>query len=335
MDSKNRHIDFELLARYLSGEAAGEEKYAFEQWLKEKPENAELFREYSNLWKQMDKVGPVAGIDLETEWRKLETAINKLDAIPVARIHSGRKIKSLAVRITVAAVFVLILSLGGIFITRFTGYTSILTDNNTKNVILPDGSRVTLNHYSSLEYKKRFRRDMRKVVLEGEAFFEITRDENRPFLIGTEGVEIRVLGTSFNVNAYKKNSEIEVIVSTGEVALTKSGETPQTIILKPGSKGVFSRSDQSLRISGEIDRNYLAWKTRNFVFEDQPLIEVVRILNRVYGKEIIIASDSLKDARITTTFNDLTLEAILNVLSATLNLNAEEINGRILLTEES
>ena len=159
------------------------------------------------------------------------------------------------------------------------------------------------------------------------------RDPDHPFVIHTREVDIRVLGTSFNVNAYSENEALEVIVSTGEVSVTRHGEVPRTIILKPGSMGVYKKSEETLEITRKIDRNYLAWKTRNFVFEDQTLLDVCRQLGKVYQTEIIIASDSLKDARITTTFKDQSLDAILNVLSATLDLDVRKSNGQIILSE--
>ena len=171
------------------------------------------------------------------------------------------------------------------------------------------------------------------VSLEGEAFFQVERDVNRPFIIKADGIEVKVLGTSFNIKAYEDTDEIEVTVSSGQVALTKPGDVPESVILKPGNKGVFNRSDHTLAISRDIDRNYLAWKTRSFVFEDQSLVEVVQILNKVYNSSIHVSSDSLKEARITTSFNDQTLDAILNVLSATLDFEVEDDNGKIILTE--
>ena len=331
MDKKNQHIDFELIARYLSLEASEDENSRFEHWLDAKSANREVFQEYKILWDQVGKVESIAGLDLDAEWESLVAKIDDMDAPTV--ISMKKRSALLVSRIAVAAILVLALSFGGIFISRRTGYHAFLTENNTETIILPDVSKVTLNAYSNVQYKKHFRKDLRKISLEGEAFFEVEKDASRPFVILVDGVEVKVLGTSFNVKAYKDNSEIEVIVSTGQVALTRPGETPESIILKPGNKGIFSRSDQSLTISRDIDRNYLAWKTRSLVFEDQSLIEVVQILNRVYNSRITVTSDSLKNARITSSFNNQTLDAILNVLAATLDFDVEKSNGQILINE--
>ena len=333
MKKRELNMDFELLAGYLSGEASPDDKARFDNWLKSSPANHTLFLEYKKLWGEVGKVESVAGINIEQEWLKLESEIQELGSTPVISLQQGSSKGFVWLRTAVAVAIVLVLSVGGYFISGRMAYRTISSDNSTEFVILPDGSEVTLNVFSSMKYRKRFGKEERNVSLEGEAFFDVAREENRPFIIGADGVEVKVLGTSFNVNAYSNNKEIEVHVSTGKVTVTGPGDTPQTIILKPGNKGIFKKADQSLVISREIDKNYLSWKTKSFTFEDQSLFEVILILNRVYDAEITIISDSLKNARITTTFKDQTLEAILNVLSATLDLRVEENNGQILLKE--
>ena len=331
MKSKNRHIDFKLMVRYLSGEAGAGEAARFEQWLDTASGNRDLFNHYRKLWEEMDRVKDVSGLDMDAEWRKLESRMQ--EEMTVYRLRRRTPVFVLS-RIAAAAVVVLALTLGGIFISRNTGYQTVLTDANTEELVLPDGSLVTLNAHSSLRYLKRFEKDRRALSLEGEAYFEVERDEARPFIIAVDGIQVKVLGTSFNVSAYRGKEDIEVIVSKGQVALTKPGDIPESVILKPGNKGIYNRSDHSLAISRDIDRNYLAWKTRSFVFEDQTLMEVVQILNNVYGSAIVIGTDSLAEARITTSFNNQTLEAILNVLSATLDLEVKDEDGRILLQGE-
>ena len=333
MKEKNQHIDLALMARYLSLEAGREEISAFEKWLDERSENRNIFNEYSKLWKQVGKVGDVAGLDLDAEWKRLEEGMEESLQTPVVRMNPMSRRRVMISRYAVAAIVVFALTLGSVYISRNYGYQTWITEDTTRELVLPDGSEVSLNAHSGIQYKKRFNRDLRRVNLEGEAFFQVERDVNRPFIITADGIEVKVLGTSFNVRAYEDNDEIEVVVSTGQVALTKPGKVPESVILKPGNKGVFNRTDHTLAISRDIDRNYLAWKTRSFVFKDQTLVEVVEILNRVYNSSIDVTSDSLKEARITTSFNDQTLDAILNVLSATLDFDMEQNNGKIILKE--
>lgn len=335
MDTKGKIIDFGLISRHLSGESSPQEEQQLNIWLDYGEENRKLFGEYKTLWEQMDKVGPIAALDLNAEWKSLESRMK--ESVPQLDIREEKRpsMVFLAGRIAVAAVVVMALTFGGFYFSRNVGYRTLATTGLSEMIILPDGSTVTLNSYSSLEYPKKFDKYQRDIKLEGEGFFEVNGNPAWPFVISTAEVEIKVLGTSFNVNAYNSNKEIEVIVKTGQVAVTRHGEIPKTVILKSGNKAVYNKIEEDLSFSTRIDRNYLAWKTKSFIFEDQTLSDVTSALNKVYGSKIIIPSDSLQEARITSTFNDQSLEAILNVLSATLDLKVIENNGRILLTESN
>jgi transmembrane sensor len=289
--------------------------------------------QYGVVWENLGRIESVAGIDLDEEWQVLESRMAGTEKLVTMEPHRKRWTGFYPGRIAVAAMLAVILTFSGIYLARRTGYRTLATMDQAEELLLPDGSTVTLNHSSTLKYPRKFSGDLRNIELEGEGFFEVESDPDHPFVIRTREVDIRVLGTSFNVNAYRENEAVEVTVSTGEVSVTRHGEVPRTIILKPGSRGVYKKSGDTLEITGEIDRNYLAWKTRNFIFEDQTLLDVSRQLGKVYQTEIIIASDSLKDARITTTFKDQSLDAILNVLSATLDLDVRKSNGQIILSE--
>jgi len=333
MEKKNENIDIELITRHLSGESSVSEEKEFKRWLAENPKNIKLLDQYTTVWEKLGRVESVAGIDLDAEWNVLESRMAESEK--VVSLHAGRKRSAsfYITRIAVAAMLAVVLTFTGIYTVNRFGYRTMATMNQPEELVLPDGSEVTLNHFSSLKYPRKFSGEIRSVKLEGEGFFEVESDPDNPFVINTRDVDIRVLGTSFNVNAYSENAAVEVIVKTGEVAVTRHGEVPRTIILKPGNKGVYKKTEETLEITQEIDRNYLAWKTKSFVFEDQTLLDVSQQLNKVYQAEIIIDSDSLKDARITTTFNDQSLDAILNVLSATLDLDVRKSNGQIILSE--
>ncbi len=333
MEKKNENIDIELITRHLSGESSVSEEKELRRWLAENPENIKLLDQYTTVWEKLGRVESVAGIDLDAEWNVLESRMAESEK--VVSLHAGRKRSAsfYITRIAVAAMLAVVLTFTGIYTVNRFGYRTMATMNQPEELVLPDGSEVTLNHFSSLKYPRKFSGEIRSVKLEGEGFFEVESDPDNPFLINTRDVDIRVLGTSFNVNAYSENAAVEVIVKTGEVAVTRHGEVPRTIILKPGNKGVYKKTEETLEITQEIDRNYLAWKTKSFVFEDQTLLDVSKQLNKVYQAEIIIDSDSLKDARITTTFNDQSLDIILNVLSATLDLDVRKSNGQIILSE--
>ena len=333
MEKKDENIDIGLITRYLSGESSVSEEKELKRWLAEDPDHTKHLDQYRSIWEKLGRIESVARIDLDAEWHVLESRMEESDKVITLQPVRKRSASFYVGRIAVAAMLAVILTFTGIYTVNRFGYKTLATMDQPEELLLPDGSTATLNYFSSLKYPRRFSGEMRKIELEGEGFFEVESDPEHPFVINTRDVDIKVLGTSFNVNAYSENAAVEVTVKTGEVAVTRHGEVPRTIILKPGNKGVYKKSDETLEITQEIDKNYLAWKTKNFVFEDQTLLDVSKQLSKVYQAEIIIAYDSLKNARITTAFNDQSLDAILNVLSATLDLDVRKSNGQIILSE--
>lgn len=333
MEKRSQNIDIDLITRHLSGESNASEEKELKHWLADYPENRRLLNQYRRVWEKLGRIESVAGIDLDAEWNVLESRISESGKVLPMQPERKKSASFYIGRIAVAAMLAVFLTFSGIYAVNRYGYKTLATMDQPEELVLPDGSTVTMNHFSSLKYPRKFSGDIRRIEMEGEGFFEVESDQDHPFVINTRDVDIKVLGTSFNVNAYSKNAAVEVTVKTGQVAVTKHGEVPSTIILKPGNRGVYKKTEETLEIAREIDKNYLSWKTKSFVFEDQTLLDVSNQLNKVYQAEIIIDSDSLKDSRITTSFEDQSLDAILNVLSATLDLDVRTSNGQIILSE--
>jgi transmembrane sensor len=325
-----------LIVKYLSGNITHDEIIKLESWIKEKTANRDLFNGYKKVWESLGKVADIAGIDIQEEWKRVK---GQMDDPGIRRIikhkfTAERNFSYWFIRIAAAFIIGLLLGITVIHISRNAGYVCSTTENTTMIAQLPDGSQVTLNTGSSIKYREKSRSNQRIVQLTGEAYFEISADQARPFIVNTDGIEIKVLGTSFNVNAYKEKDEIEVVVNSGQVAVTKEGKTTQRLILKPGNRGIFNRSDQSLTLSVNEDPNFLSWKTRQFVFEDRTLEEIINTINKIYQSNIHILGDSLKGKRVTTSFNNQSVDAILNVLSVTLDLNIRKDNEEIVLIEK-
>ena len=334
METNQNHID--LIVKYLSGDITHDEIIKLESWIGERTVNRNLFNEYKKVWENLGKVADIAGIDVQKEWKKLEGKMNFPGSVRISRHRPAveRNFTFWFTRIAAILIIGLFLSITVILINRNARYISCTTETTTMIAQLPDGSQVTLNTGSSLKYQKKFGKDQRMVELTGEAYFEVSPDQSRPFIVNTDKIKIQVLGTSFNVNAYKDNAVIEVVVNTGQVAVTKEGEITERIILKSGNRGIFNKSDQSLKLSIIENPNFLSWKTRQFMFEDRSLEEIILTINRIYNSNILITSDSLKDKRVTASFNNQSLEAILNVLAATLDLDIRENNGEIILLKK-
>jgi ferric-dicitrate binding protein FerR (iron transport regulator) len=196
------------------------------------------------------------------------------------------------------------------------------TDLPVNEYILPDGSKVSLNKGSKIVFPETFEKEIREITLEGEGFFEITHNPNQPFVINAGKSQIKVLGTSFNVNAYSDNSTVEVVVKTGKVMLNGSGiETAEnnSVYLTAGEKGTFFKKKNSVEKSTNENVNFLSWKTHNLEFDKMPLPEVISSIENLYSVDIQL-DESLTDLKLTAYFENKPVDFVLNVIKITFNL---------------
>ena len=158
-------------------------------------------------------------------------------------------------------------------------------------VTLADGTKVHLNSESSLKFPARFPKGDRHVMLEGEAFFEVNPDPDRPFIVEVNGLNIRVTGTSFNVRAYGDEPYIYATLVSGSVVLETASEK---MTLSPGEQGYVNPEDGTMH-SREVDlKLYVAWREGRFIFENQPLEEIMSVLKRWYDLHVVFENEAAK-----------------------------------------
>lgn len=159
-------------------------------------------------------------------------------------------------------------------------------------VVLADGTRVWLNAKSTLKYPVQFRGKERVVFLEGEAYFEVTKDKEHPFRVMTDReVSVKVLGTSFNVRAYSEDKEVETVLEEGSVEMAAAGHN---MVLIPGQKGSYSFDDGRLEVKDVETGNFTAWRKGEFVFNDEPVVDIMEDLMRWYDIEVFYADEAVK-----------------------------------------
>ncbi len=183
---------------------------------------------------------------------------------------------------------------------------------------LADGTVVTLNADSKIHYPDRFTGNERQVSLEGEAFFEVAKDSLKPFVVKTNDIDVRVLGTAFNLKAYPdEHQQTTLVRGAVEVFLNK-----QQVILQPGEQATCI--DQELRVERVDIRPYIAWKNERFVFENEPLEAVLKKLERWYNITVFIQNPSLKQLRFTGNLPKYeNINNVLNILALTTNIKFE------------
>ncbi|WP_433862967.1 FecR family protein [Sphingobacterium thalpophilum] len=181
-------------------------------------------------------------------------------------------------------------------------------------ITLPDGTKVWLNAASSLKYPVRFAQQERRVLLEGEAFFEVTKDAARPFKVLSRGQEIQVLGTAFNVNAYPTNNLIKTTLVSGKVKLFNEGQSTQAVYLQPGQQS-SNGGQGTIRIAQIDPAPFIAWKEGLFYFEETPMTEALQQIGHWYNVEVKY-SDGLPQSHFYGRINrDKPLQDVLDVLT--------------------
>ena len=319
--------------KYIKGEMDSIEKKKLIEWIRKSPENQKVYN------------------DLKAKYiaSKFKDISNNNNDFFFERFKNNIKKRKSGKLVLAAASVVLLLSFLWNFqpetntfetilpkeaiaenIGDLTNVSFITERGDKKEIYLPDGSRIVLNADSELSYPKAFNDSIREVTLIGEAFFDIKRDVTKPFIVNANNLKIRVLGTSFNVKSYSKDERIETTLVTGKVELIKDEETP--IILAPSQKAVFHKKDNKLEIEEVRSlEQVVSWREGKLIFNKTPLQEVVTDLERKYNTKIIINSKNLLNYEYTGTFDNLTIDEVLKLLTISSPIKYAINNGKIIL----
>ncbi len=221
--------------------------------------------------------------------------------------------------------------------------SSIVTKNgNRTKIVLPDGSQVWLNAGSNLDYNNSvFNKDLREVTLNGEAYFDVTKNAEKPFIIHTKKMDVKVIGTAFNVRSYSYEKTAEASLIRGSIEVTLKDRKDQVITLKPNEKISIATDELKQQVSKpgkttavkndvkpipqiivkELKQNptnniiaEIAWTQNKLYFEDENLENIAPMLERWFGKKVVITNVSLKNLRYYGNFENETMEEVLSYL---------------------
>jgi transmembrane sensor len=314
METQNKYgVDMKLLTSYISGNVSDTEKIQVEGWLNLSDKNKNLFQETEKLWR-LSEGAVTADIDIEKAWSKVR------EKSPFLKTYKTRRLISTTSSYALRIVAVLVIGVFAWYMYRHTGTNiSARAGNDLVNLTLSDGSQVTLNKESKLKYPKTFKGEFREVFLEGEAFFNIEKNPERPFIINTENAKIEVLGTSFNVLT-DSNGNVEVIVNSGIVSF-RGNNTKEMVILKKDDKGIFLKASNKIEKIANSDINYLSWKTRKFDFRRTNLGEVFEKFRKIYGIKILVKNPELETkCKLVGAYGNLSADEIMKNVAQTMSL---------------
>jgi transmembrane sensor len=314
----------DLITKYFANETSASENEILAEWLKRDTENLKLFKEYQKTWEILEKAR-MERMNVDPAWEKLERKIS-------GNRFTERNFYIHYQRVLRLAAIILLILIPAFLIFRYLVKPESKTLNAASGILeskLPDGTSVTLNMGSTLEYPSRFIGSKRDVKLTGEAWFEVAHEKSKPFIISNGKVRIEVLGTSFYVNTNNTSGNIEVILSSGKIALYYKDKPSVQVLLTPGEKAEILKEEEKISKSSNDNENFLSWKTKIFIFNDDPMNEIIRSLNKVYHANIKLSNKSISNCRITATFDNQSLESILNVLKSTVNLTIRNNGSEI------
>ncbi len=272
----HKNDPWSLMAKVLASEASEAEKASLQLWLEEDPLHRQEFEQAKLVWQQKNR--PPAAFQPNTD--KAWAALN--ERLPARKRSLTRPLQYL----TAVAAAALILLLWKPWDSPV-GFKSLQTQGLQLEVSLDDGSQLWLNQHSHLQYSPNMADNERRIRLQGEAFFEVARDEKRPFIIEAGDARVQVLGTSFNVRAYPGTGEIELSVKSGKVLFFKGPkllpDSSNARILVAGQQAVIGAEASQPQLQSDPQPNYLAWRDKTLRFEQESLDQVLDALSRYYS----------------------------------------------------
>ncbi len=314
-----------LVSRHLASEASANEEEELNVLIRDSEELRIRFDSIVAYWgkgQQEEKV------NVDNAYTDVLSKINASNAAKVQRhfyLSASWIFKIAAILIlTIGAgwyVFTSLLSNQNTWISSLTWESKHNTKGERSKITLSDGSTVWLNAESEIKYPDEFATNMREVYLNGEAFFDVTKNPNKPFIIHLSNGDVQVLGTSFNVKAFEDEPNVETSVLTGKVlfiAPLKNGMPERdTIRITPNYKAVYTK------ISGEIKKKKTnsiddkSWTDGRLVFKSQRFEDVAKVLERNFGKQVVFGNEDLKNCKLTGTFQNNSLDEVMQLFAQT------------------
>ncbi|WP_207426984.1 FecR family protein [Pedobacter sp. SYSU D00535] len=324
-------IPKELIEKYLQGKCSPEEEQKLQSWynsFEDEPDPmAQLSEEAQNLLKERMLIAikerVVNGSDFES------VIIKKL----------------MAYAASIAAILLLVLTMvkyAGMPVKLPAKQASqsllrIVSNHSVKikKHVLPDGTTIWLQPASSISYNKQFRGRLREISMKGDAFFDVTRNPERPFVVHTEDIEVKVLGTSFNVKSREGSASSEVSVLTGKVAVARFDEVSQrreSVVLVPAEKAVYTAEAKVIKKEKLEDRSLDMWKKSSLTFDNVPVSRVLNTISERFNISLEVVDPTIRSYSLRADFTDVNLPSILDILGKSLGLTYEVKGDKILLS---
>ncbi len=334
---KDLRFTDENIARYFSGELDEKTIEIMEKDMLNDDEKDRQMRDFARLWEKSAELSKYDKMNVESDWQKVRARMGL--STTSKRIPFGKYL------LRISAIVVLAFGLAFFFnelIKQVPGsdkidYYKFTSENGSKELKLPDQSVITLNRGSQVIYNNNFGVTNRDLILEGEAFFDVARNESLPFKVFAESSTIEVLGTSFNIKSSAEKVKVSVV--SGKVAFYETIAKQNRIELIKDEQSEYNYASHTFAKKELLERNAMAWKTGHIVFDGEPISEALTFLENYFDKKIVVeAEEILSQTLLEAEFkSDDSLSEILDylVLSVGQNLQVEKTENGYVVKNKS
>jgi len=313
-----------LLAKYFSESVTESELTVIEAY---KAANPSDFAAFENAWKNCRKEMFLDSVVLELD---KNTPFYLPKQTTPHKTNKFLKLSGIAASLTlIAMITYFIINKSGS--PQYAMMHEIRTEiGQTKNITLPDGSSAVLNGGSYLRYPVQFENKERNLFIEGEVYFNVAKNNRKPFLVETEKVTVKVHGTGFVFKAYPEDATYEVSVKEGKVTFFTNENSAERINLSTLQKGIFFKS------TGKISKTVaqaadFAWLDKTLIFDNTPLSEAIKQIERLYGINFKKDDLDLSNCNISASFKDESLQEVLESIGLISDLTFTESDGVVLV----
>lgn len=322
---ENKEYIDQLLIRYWDKTASRADKEELLQWLKTSDENRRYFNSSFELWTASLSANKVQS---DTAFERFKSTINQEEQLSIKRI----KLQPYLLRIA----SICILTLLGYFVVQNTSFWKkevyvqevIMPHGNKGKITLPDGSLVWLNSDSKISYPRDFSDAKREVAIEGQAYFEVAKDADRPFVLTADKVSVEVLGTKFDVQNYPAKNEISVTLLEGSISVSDD-TNPKGQLLSPDQKYTYSKESRTNKIDKTNATFSNVWIQDKLTFENKKLSDIIPYIENWFGVTVVCDTQLAENTRLTFTIRQDSLDDILQSIEYISTLSFEENNNKV------
>lgn len=332
---KMNELSEDILARYLNNECSEEDLNRISEWLGESDEHVQqLFK--------MEEVYHLGKSGYMLDESFIDRAERRLDKRLKEETERKQKIFRLRNVMKYAAVIaVLLMATSGLTYWVYQTASSnemvraVSSASGVRELLLPDGTKVWLNKASSLQYPRHFAENERGVYLEGEAYFEVTRNKQKPFIVRSEAMSVKVLGTSFNFKCSKDCRVAETTLISGEVEV-RGNKEEGLIVLSPGQKAELNKTTRRLQVK-QVDAEMDAvWHNDLIPFTQATVFDIAKVLERFYNVKIILSPEVSTSKTYSGVLKKKDkIESVLNSLKNTIPIRYKIVDDNIFISSDN